>query len=147
MSMSTVAKMILESMDEEEQLLLSLLAKERRKRRWNVRPLNNGRHKYGEFNILVIQMKMVDGSTSNTSECLHNDSMTYFVGLNLSFTIKELILTQSPGIRYQSECSCYWRTCSESLPSNSSMLPVSAMYIEWCATSLNPGAPARSTSF
>ena len=32
-SMSTVAKMILESMDEEEQLLVSLLAKERRKRR------------------------------------------------------------------------------------------------------------------
>ncbi|KAK0132536.1 Protein ALP1-like [Merluccius polli] len=59
MSLSMSA-MLLDSMDEEEQLLLSLLAKSRRKRRWSVRPLHHARHKYGEFNLVVKPMRMID---------------------------------------------------------------------------------------
>ncbi|KAK0152200.1 Protein ALP1-like [Merluccius polli] len=56
----SMSETILDSMDEEEQLLLSLLAKSQRKRRWCVRPLHHARHKYGEFYVVVKPMRMMD---------------------------------------------------------------------------------------
>ena len=46
--------------DEEEELVCLLATKNKRRRRWYVRPLNTTRDEDGEFNMLVRDMRNMD---------------------------------------------------------------------------------------
>ncbi|XP_060932360.1 putative nuclease HARBI1 [Limanda limanda] len=54
------AEVILKMFEEEELLILSLLGRKRRKRRWTVRPPNEDRNALGEFSLLVKPMRTLD---------------------------------------------------------------------------------------